>query len=71
VVLKFEPRFRPMVWGNPKLNELFKVESSPPVGEVWLLSDLEPFVTSVVDQERVSLKKLMNDFGMDFSRFPL
>lgn len=71
MVLKFEPRFRPMVWGNPKLNELFKVESSPPVGEVWLLSDLEPFVTSVVDQERVSLKKLMNDFGMDFSRFPL
>jgi len=71
VIVKFEPRFRSMVWGNPKLNRLFNIETSPFIGEVWLLSDLEPFVTSAVDQEKTSLKKLMKDFDMDFPRFPV
>jgi len=60
-----------MVWGNPKLNKLFNIETSPFIGEVWLLSDLEPFVTNVVNQSQLSLRTLMKDLGMDFPRFPL
>lgn len=71
MVLKLEPRFRPMVWGNPRLNALFKIETEPPVGEVWLLSDLEPFVTHIVNGNRLSLRDVMREFNMNFPRFPI
>jgi len=71
VLVKLEPRFRPMVWGSPRLNELYGVETEPFVGEVWLLSDLEPFVTNVIGESNTNLRKFLKELGVDLPRFPL
>ncbi len=71
MVLKVEPQFRPIVWGNPKLNKIFNIETDPPIGEVWLLSDVEPFITSIDGRKDLKLKDLLDEFGLNFPRFPV
>ena len=70
-MFKTKPFFREMVWGNPLLNEIFGVKvSENPLGEVWVLSDVEPGRTPIVKNGYVS--KLDSSLaGLDLERFPL
>ncbi len=47
--MKIEPLFKTVVWGNPDLNKRFGVDSKEPIGEVWLFSGTEPFVSKIND----------------------
>ncbi|MCS7174460.1 type I phosphomannose isomerase catalytic subunit [Pseudothermotoga sp.] len=71
MVLKVKPRFRPIVWGNPKLNRSFNIEADPPIGEVWLLSEVEPLITSIDGVQNLKLKDLLDKFDLRFPRFPV
>uniref|UniRef100_A0A7C5RJ95 Class I mannose-6-phosphate isomerase n=1 Tax=Fervidobacterium thailandense TaxID=1008305 RepID=A0A7C5RJ95_9BACT len=71
MLLKVLPRFRPMVWGNPELNEIFGLETENPIGELWLLSGHPLYETPLE-----GVDSSLNDFTLEmfqfrYPRFPL
>ncbi len=73
MIYKAVPLFRPMPWGNLSLNEFFKVDSSSPIGEIWLLSDYPSMKTKLVDENGTvhDASILLEIFGLQLLRFPL
>jgi len=73
MILKSKPIFSPRPWGDRQLNELYKVDTQDPVGEVWLLSDFQNMRTELCEGERCiypnDLTKTL--FHKDLPRFPL
>lgn len=46
--LKFEPIFRPMLWGGTRLRERLRRPADPaPTGEAWILSDVDGALSTV------------------------
>ena len=68
--IKVQPKFRPLVWGNWKINELFNVQSELPIGEVWLLSGHQLYETTMENGMTI------NEYGTSiydgkYPKFPL
>ena len=47
-VLKTSPIFVEKVWGDEKLNKLFKKENMNKIGEVWLFSGIKNYETELI-----------------------
>ncbi|MCD6253578.1 MAG: class I mannose-6-phosphate isomerase [Thermotogae bacterium] len=73
MIFKARPVFSPRPWGDPRLNELFGVESDRPIGEVWLLSGLEGHESSFSTEagQPVELTEVVSATGLILPRFPL
>lgn len=73
MILKSIPQAREMIWGSPKLNDLFCPSCQKPVGEVWLLSD-HPLISTKIQApfgavfDSSSLNSL---FDLSVPRFPI
>ena len=70
VEIKVQPKFRSLVWGNWKMNELFDFQSELPIGEVWLLSGHQLYETTMENG------KTINEYGKSiydgkYPKFPL
>ncbi|HEX4589067.1 MAG TPA: type I phosphomannose isomerase catalytic subunit [Gemmataceae bacterium] len=62
--LRFEPIFKPAIWGGRKLAEMFpNAPAEGPIGEAWLLSDQGENVSVVADGplKGTTLRELMRD----------
>ncbi len=70
-MFKVKPFFREMIWGNPVLNEIFGLEiGENPIGEVWLVSGLEPMKTPLLGKEgEIEISPEIT--GLNLPRFPL
>ncbi|AKI96500.1 type I phosphomannose isomerase catalytic subunit [Kosmotoga pacifica] len=73
MILRSEPVFSPRPWGNWKLNELYGVESDEPIGEVWLLSDIDSMKTPLKSGDGLHYPgEFIEEFcGRKINRFPL
>jgi mannose-6-phosphate isomerase len=73
MILKSKPIFSPRPWGDRLLNELYKVDTQDPVGEVWLLSDFQGMRTEMYEGERYVYPADLTEtlFHKDLPRFPL
>jgi mannose-6-phosphate isomerase len=73
MIYSSKPVFSPRPWGHRSINEAYSVESEDPVGEVWLLSDLDEMRTELTAGESVLYPSdITIDFaGKDLPRFPL
>ncbi|SHE41465.1 mannose-6-phosphate isomerase, type 1 [Marinitoga hydrogenitolerans DSM 16785] len=75
-VLISSPIFVEKVWGDKKLNELFKKNGMDKIGEVWLFSGVEKYETELIGLKsgksygRPS-KMIKELLGKDFPRIPL
>lgn len=68
-MIKVKPQFRPQVWGDPRLNEIFGISLEQPIGEIWLLSG-HPLFTTLINGR--SLNDVSKELcGKTFERFPL
>lgn len=68
-MIKVEPFFRKMVWGNPVLNKIFEMDGDP-IGEIWLVSG-HPFHFSKLSDGSTINEASMKLCGKNFERFPL
>ncbi|HCO69546.1 MAG TPA: phosphoheptose isomerase [Mesotoga infera] len=73
MILISEPVFSPRPWGDRDLNRLYGIASKEPIGEVWLLSDIENMKTRlVVDSTTVYPENIVEELvGHTLPRFPL
>ncbi|SHH20997.1 type I phosphomannose isomerase catalytic subunit [Thermosipho atlanticus] len=63
-----KPFFRRMVWGNPKLNEIFQLDGEP-IGEIWLVSGHPLYTTEIAGKKINEVSDTL--CGKKFNRFPL
>lgn len=71
--VKILPQFRPMVWGNPELNNKFnipKTETNLPIGEVWLLSG-HPLYETTLENGLTINQFGYNIYNGKYPRFPI
>lgn len=73
MIFESKPVFSPRPWGDPQLNEIYKVESSEPIGEVWLLSDFNSMRTPLESGEKTTYPMELTEkfVGRKLPRFPL
>jgi mannose-6-phosphate isomerase len=79
--LTFEPIFKSMLWGGRRLPDFLgrPAPTSDPIGEAWVLSDVEGNASVAVDGPLAgrTLRELVNQFGPELlgqtadERFPL
>jgi mannose-6-phosphate isomerase len=70
MLIKVVPKFRPMIWGNPELNNTFNLSTKEPIGEVWLLSGHPLNETVTEDNKTINLLG-QNIYGKKYLIFPL
>lgn len=68
--LKVLPEFRPMIWGNKKINEIFEINVDNPIGEIWLLSG-HPMYENKLDDGRKINEFGNRLYGGRYQRFPI
>ncbi len=66
--MRISPQFKTVVWGNPELNKKFNLDLKDPVGEVWLLSGTEPFVSMV---NNLDINVFWNSLYPNQNKFPI
>ncbi len=73
MILISEPVFSPRPWGDQNLNRLYGIPSKEPIGEVWLLSDIENMKTGLTaDSTTVYPESIVEELvGHALPRFPL
>ena len=73
MILRSCPVFSPRPWGDRKLNRIYGVDSEEPIGEVWLLSDIEGMRTWLESgSTRLSPNEVIDKLsGRSLPRFPI
>jgi mannose-6-phosphate isomerase len=80
--LRFEPIFKPTIWGGHRLGELLNrsLPKTEPIGEAWVVSDQDASPSRVAEGplQGMTLRQLMQRFGsrlvgphVNGGRFPL